>query len=42
MISLCLPYNSKTITSIKLRFGGEVFHGIQMDSFKFGVIFFQN
>ena len=33
------PYNSKTITPIELKFGGQVFHGIQMDSSKFGVIF---
>ena len=45
MISFCLsvcapfcPYNSKTITSINLRFGRQIFHGVQMDSSKFGVI----
>ena len=49
MISLCLsvrlsvcapfrPYNSKTITPIELKFGGQVFHGVQMDSSKSGVI----
>ena len=32
------PYNSKTITSINLKFGGKVFHGVQTDSAKFGVI----
>ena len=45
MISLFLsacapfrPYNSKTITPIKLKIGGQVFHGVQTDSSKFGVI----
>ena len=45
-LSVCLsvcapfgPYNSKTITSIKLKFGGQVFHGVQTDSSKFGVIY---
>ena len=28
----------KTITSINLKFGGKVFHGVQTDSSKFGVI----
>ena len=44
-LSVCLsvcapfcPYNSKTITSIELKFGGQVFHGVQTDSSKFGVI----
>ena len=32
------PYNSKTITSINLKFGGKVFHGVQTDSSKFVVI----
>ena len=32
------PYNSKTIPPIELKFGGKVFHGVQTDSFKFGVI----
>ena len=32
------PYNSKTITSINLKFGGKVFHGVQTDSSKFGII----
>ena len=32
------PYNSKTITPTELKFGGQVFHGVQMDSSKFGVI----
>ena len=32
------PYNSKTITPIKLKFGGQIFHGAQTDSAKFGVI----
>ena len=45
-LSVCLsvcapfhPYNSKIITPIKLKFGGQVFHGVQMDSSKFGVIY---
>ena len=44
-LSVCLsvcapfcPYNSKTIKSIKIKFGGQLFHGVQMDSSKFGVI----
>ena len=44
-LSVCLsvcapfcPYNSKTITSIELKFGGQVFHVVQTDSSKFGVI----
>ena len=38
-LSVCLcPYNSKTIPSINLKFGGQVFHGVQTDSSKFGVI----
>ena len=40
-LSVCAPfcpYNSKTVTSIELKFGGQVFHGVQMDSSKFGVI----
>ena len=44
-VSVCLsvcapfrPYNLKTITPIKLKFGGQVFHGVQTDSSKFGVI----
>ena len=28
----------KTITQINLKFGGEVFYGVQADSSKFGVI----
>ena len=32
------PYNSKTITPISLKFGGQVFHGVQTGSSKFGVI----
>ena len=32
------PYNSKTITSIELKFGGQVFYGVQTVSSKFGVI----
>ena len=48
MISLCLSlclsvhcfaYNSKTITPIELKFGGKMFHGVQMDSSKFCVIY---
>ena len=49
MISLCLfvclsvcapfhPYNSKTITPIELKFGGQIFHGVQIDYSKFRVI----
>ena len=34
----CYPYSSKTMTSISLKFGGQVFHGVQTDSSKFGVI----
>ena len=44
-LSVCLsvcapfcPYNSKTITSINLKFGRQIFHGVQMDSSKCGVI----
>ena len=44
-LSVCLsvcapfcPYNSKTIPSINLKFGGQVFHGVQTDSSKFGII----
>ena len=40
-LSVCAPFcpfNSKTITSIELKFGGQVFHGVQTDSSKFGVI----
>ena len=40
-LSLCAPfcpYSSKTMTSISLKFGGQVFHGVQTDSSKFGVI----
>ena len=44
-VSVCLsvcalfcPYSSKTMTSISLKFGGQVFYGVQTDSFKFGVI----
>ena len=40
-LSVCAPfrpYNSKTITPIKLKLGGQVFHGVQTDSSKFGVI----
>ena len=39
-LSVCAPfcpYNSKAITPIKLKFGGHVFHGVQMESSKFGV-----
>ena len=32
------PYNSKTIISIELKFGGQVFHRVQTDFSKFGVI----
>ena len=40
-LSVCAsfrPYNSKTITPIELKFGGQVFHGVQTYSSKFGVI----
>ena len=36
--ALFCPYNSKTITPIKLKFGGQVFYGVQTDSSKFGII----
>ena len=32
------PYNSKTIASIELKSGGQIFHGVQTDSSKFGAI----
>ena len=44
-LSVCLsvcalfrPYNSKTIPLIELKFGGQVFYGVQTDSSKFGII----
>ena len=40
-LSVCAPfrpYNSKTITPIELKFGGQDFHEVQTDSSKFGVI----
>ena len=40
-LSVCAPfcpYSSKTMTSISLKFGGQVFHGVQTDSSKVGVI----
>ena len=40
-LSVCAPfgpYNSKTITSIELKFGGQIFHGVQMNYSNFGVI----
>ena len=40
-LSVCAPfclYSSKTMTSISLKFGGQVFHGVQTDSSKFDVI----
>ena len=40
-LSVCAlfpPYISKTIAPIKLKFGGQVFHVVQTDSSKFGVI----
>ena len=40
-LSVCAPfrpYNSKTIIPIELKFGGQVFYGVQADSFKFGII----
>ena len=46
-LSVCLfvcapfhPYNSKTVTPIELKFDGQVFHGVQMDSSKFGFLIF--
>ena len=36
--ALFRPYNSKTIAPIELKFGGQIFHGVQTDSSKFGVI----
>ena len=36
--ALFRPYNSNTITPIELKFSGQVFYGVQTDSFKFGVI----
>ena len=41
-LSVCAtfcPYNTESITSIEVKFGGQVFHGVQMDSSEFGVIF---
>ena len=38
---VCTPfytYNSKTIIPIKLKFGGQIFHGVQMNFSKFGEI----
>ena len=40
-LSVCAPfcsYNSKTTASIKLKFDGQIFHGVQTDSFKYGII----
>ena len=40
-LSVCAlfrPYNSKTITLIELKFGGQIVHGVQMNSSKFSVI----
>ena len=40
-LSVCAPfchYNSKTITSIKLKFGGQILPGVQTNSSKLGVI----
>ena len=40
-LSVCapfFPYNSKTITSIELKFGGKILHRVQTDSPKLGVI----
>ena len=40
-LSVCAPfrtYNSKTITPIELKFGGQVFYGVPTDSSKFGII----
>ena len=40
-LSVCAPfrsYNSKIIPPIELKFGGQVFYGVQTDSSKFGVI----
>ena len=40
-LSVCAPfrpYNSKTITPIELKFGGQVLHGVQTGSTEFDVI----
>ena len=40
-LSVCAPfrpYNSKSITPIELKFGGQVFYGVQTDSSKLGII----
>ena len=41
-LSFCLcticPYNSETVTSIELKFGGQIFYGVHTDFSKFGVI----
>ena len=40
-LSVCAPfrpYNSKTITPIELKFGGQVFYGVQTEFSKFGII----
>ena len=40
-LSVCAPfgpYNSKTITLMELKFGGQIVHGVQTNSSKFGVI----
>ena len=40
-LSVCAPfrpYNSKNIPPIELKFGGQIFYGVQMDSSKFGII----
>ena len=41
LFSVCTPfhsYNSKIVTSIELKFSGQIFHGVQMDSVKVGDI----
>ena len=38
--SICAPHHLKTITSIKLKFGGQIFHVVQTDSSKFGFYLF--
>ena len=41
MISFASINENKTIISIKLKFDIQVFHGVQTDSSKFGVICFK-
>ena len=40
-LSVCAwfcPYNSETIAPMELKFGGQILHGVQTDSSKFGAI----